>query len=91
MIRSGSNKTRAGGGTDAVSAWDVLNVCLDKLVGYSDTLCFPIFIVVFLDSDYAVILVDSPSDDDNILTKEAMDAIWELHSVVLEIEVSTVI
>lgn len=48
-------------------------------------MCLPI--IVFLGSDYAVILVDSPSDDGNILTKEAMDAIWELHSVALEIEV----
>lgn len=32
-------------------------------------------------------LVDSPSDD-GVLTKEAMDAIWELHNLVLEIEVS---
>lgn len=45
-------------------------------------------LIVFLGGDYAVILVDSPSDDENILTKEAMDAIWELHSVVLGIEVS---
>lgn len=39
-------------------------------------------------SDYAAILADSPSDDGNILTKETMDAIWELHNSVLEIEVS---
>ncbi|CAM9472679.1 unnamed protein product, partial [Ascophyllum nodosum] len=41
----------------------------------------------FNDSDdYAVILMDSPSDGGSILTKEAMDALWELHSLVLEIE-----
>ncbi|CAM9472819.1 unnamed protein product [Ascophyllum nodosum] len=37
-------------------------------------------------SSYAVILMDSPSDGGNILTKEAMDTLWELHSLVLEIE-----
>jgi len=43
---------------------------------------------IFPGSDYAAILADSPSSDDgNILTKDAMDALWELHELVLEIEV----
>ena len=41
-------------------------------------------------SDYAVILMDSPSDDGNILTKVAMDKFWELNNhVTLDIEVTT--
>lgn len=56
------------------------------MFGYSETPSFPV--VVFPGRDYAVILVDSPSDDGNILTKDAMDALWELHNSVLEIEVS---
>ncbi|CAM9472608.1 unnamed protein product [Ascophyllum nodosum] len=37
-------------------------------------------------SSHAVILMDSPSDGGNILTKEAMDTLWEIHRLVLEIE-----
>ncbi|CAN0269125.1 unnamed protein product, partial [Ascophyllum nodosum] len=40
------------------------------------------------DSDYAVILIDSPSEGGNLLTKEAMDAFWGLNSLVMDLESS---
>lgn len=31
--------------------------------------------------------MESPSEEDSVLTKESMDAMWELHEMVLDIEV----
>lgn len=31
--------------------------------------------------------MESPSDEDSVLTKESIDAMWELHEMVLDIEV----
>lgn len=41
-----------------------------------------------LDGGYAIMLLDSPSQDGSILTKNALDAVWELNSAVYSIEVS---
>ena len=41
-----------------------------------------------LDGDYASLLLEGPSETANVLTKESFDALWDLHGIVLAIEVS---
>lgn len=36
--------------------------------------------------EFAVIIVEDPSDGGNVLTKAALDAVWELDALVLEVE-----
>ena len=55
-------------------------------------LLLPVSLSLFIfannpDSNYAVILIDSPSEGGNLLTKEAMDAFWGLNSLVMDLEV----
>lgn len=42
----------------------------------------------FTDNEYASLLLEGPSETDNVLTKEAFDALWDLHDTVLSVEVS---
>eukprot|EP00903_Cladosiphon_okamuranus_P022061 g20288.t1 len=37
-------------------------------------------------SDYASLLLESPSETDSILTKERLDALWDLHDIVVSVE-----
>ena len=37
---------------------------------------------------YAVFIMENPSDGGSVLTKDAMDALWELDAKVLAVEVS---
>ena len=40
------------------------------------------------DNEYASLLLESPSETDNVLTKESLDALWDLHDIVLAVDVS---
>lgn len=39
---------------------------------------------------FAVFVLENPEDGGSVLTKESMDSFWELHTKILEIEVSLV-
>lgn len=37
--------------------------------------------------DFAVILMEAPSEDGSVLTKESMDTVWEIDALVMGIQV----
>lgn len=41
-------------------------------------------------NEFALILLESPSEGGSVLTKESLDALWEIDAKVLEIEVINV-
>lgn len=53
------------------------------------SLRFPLSRVLgyFSDNEYASLLLESPSETGNVLTKESFDALWDLHDIVMAIEV----
>ena len=40
------------------------------------------------DNEYASLLLESPSTTGNVLTKQSVDALWDLHDIVMTIEVN---
>lgn len=63
-----------------------ISVDIEIFSSYATTSC----IRYFAGSGYAIFLLEHPSEDGNLLTKESLDSLWEIDARVWEIEVSTI-
>ena len=56
--------------------------------GHADETCCRDCSTRIAEQEWATLLLESPSEGGNLVTKEGMDALWDLHDIAMAIEVT---